>query len=59
MPAWLPYAMVESADEAVKGISANGGTVVHGPMEVPAGDRVAVAVDPQGAMFAVLAKAGG
>lgn len=59
MPSWLPYAMVESVDAAVEAIGANGGTVAHGPMEVPGGDRVAVAVDPQGAMFAVHAKASG
>lgn len=58
-PAWLYYALVDSADAAVERAKAAGGQVVHGPMEVPGGDRVAVCMDPQGAMFAVHSKAAG
>lgn len=55
---WLPYAMVKSADDSVATATARGGKVIHGPMEVPGGDRVAVMIDPQGAVFAVHSRAG-
>lgn len=51
---WLPYFGVDSAEKAVKRIGKAGGTVKRGPMEVPGGQFVAVATDPQGATFAVV-----
>jgi predicted enzyme related to lactoylglutathione lyase len=56
-PHWLPYARVESADAAAERGKEGGGVVLHGPMEVPGGDRIAILVDPQGAAFAVHSKA--
>jgi predicted enzyme related to lactoylglutathione lyase len=56
-PHWLHYAMVENADAAAERAKDNGGQVLHGPMEVPGGDRIAVLMDPQGAAFAVHSKA--
>jgi len=50
---WLPYIHVPSAHEAAKLVSATGGTVLNGPMEVPGGDYVAQFQDPQGAVIAV------
>ncbi|MBM4185807.1 MAG: VOC family protein [Gemmatimonadetes bacterium] len=50
---WLPYAKVKSADQAAADIKALGGSILVGPMEVPGGDRIAVAADPLGAVFAV------
>jgi predicted enzyme related to lactoylglutathione lyase len=50
---WLPYAMVPNADDAAATATKLGGTILHGPMEVPGGDRVAAMMDPQGAAFAV------
>jgi uncharacterized protein len=50
---WLPYIKVGSADEATTTATAAGATVIHGPIEVPGGDRITMATDPQGAMFAV------
>jgi predicted enzyme related to lactoylglutathione lyase len=35
-----------------------GGSVMNGPMEVPGGDWIAQCMDPQGAPFALHAKAG-
>jgi predicted enzyme related to lactoylglutathione lyase len=32
----------------------NGGTIVHGPSEVPGGQMIAHIVDPQGAMFGIV-----
>jgi predicted enzyme related to lactoylglutathione lyase len=50
---WLPYAKVASADQAASIAKAEGGTILQGPVEVPGGDRVAIGMDPQGAVFAV------
>jgi predicted enzyme related to lactoylglutathione lyase len=49
----LPYFGTEGIDAAITRITAGGGSIHHGPMEVPGGDFVAVATDPQGAWFAV------
>jgi predicted enzyme related to lactoylglutathione lyase len=55
---WLPYAMVSSADDAAARATTLGGTIIVPPMEVPGGDRIAVGMDPQGAVFAVHARKG-
>jgi hypothetical protein len=52
-PHWLCYLRVPSADNTAKQITRLGGTILNGPMEVPGGDRIAQARDPQGAAFAV------
>jgi hypothetical protein len=44
---------VASADRAVEVAMRDGGRVLHGPADVPGGDRIAVGSDPQGAAFAV------
>ncbi len=51
--AWMPYAMVKDAKAAAAAATANGGTIINGPMEVPGGDWIAQGVDPQGAVFSV------
>ena len=51
--AWMPYALVKDAKAAATIAAANGGKIVNGPMEVPGGDWIFQAMDPQGAMFAV------
>ena len=56
-PHWLHYVQVDNADEAAKRAEKAGGKVVNGPMDVPGGDRIAAIIDPQGAAFAVHAKA--
>jgi hypothetical protein len=53
-PAWLYYFRVSSIDAAAERVKAAGGQVMMGPMEVPSGDWVLQASDPQGAMFALL-----
>jgi hypothetical protein len=55
---WLPYAMVSSADAAAAEATKLGGTIIVPPMDVPGGDRIAVGMDPQGAVFAVHARKG-
>lgn len=51
---WLPYFGVDGIDAAIARITANGGKVMNGPMEVPGGAFIAVATDPQGAHFAIV-----
>ena len=51
-PNWLHYARVDSADAATERVTAAGGTVLNGPMDVPGG-RITQCMDPQGGMFAV------
>ncbi len=51
--AWMPYAMVKDAKAAAAAAMANGGTIINGPREVPAGDWIAQGMDPQGAVFSV------
>lgn len=50
---WLPYVHVPSAQRIAELTAAHGGRVVQGPMEVPGGDWVTQALDPQHAVFAV------
>jgi predicted enzyme related to lactoylglutathione lyase len=50
-PNWLIYFRVPDVVAAVERVKANGGRILSGPMEVPGGDRVATAADPQGAVF--------
>jgi predicted enzyme related to lactoylglutathione lyase len=54
VPAWLPYFGANGVEAAMERITAAGGKVAHGPMEVPGGAFIAVAQDPQGAWFAVV-----
>jgi predicted enzyme related to lactoylglutathione lyase len=55
MACWLYYVNVDAIDAAVERVTAGGGKVVNGPMEVPGGSWIAQCVDPQGAMFAMVA----
>lgn len=48
---WTFYFRVPYVDAAVARITAGGGRVIDGPMDVPGGQRALVAVDPQGAAF--------
>lgn len=55
-PFWLYYFNVGDIDAAAARIRAAGGRVINGPMEVPGGDWIVQAFDPQGAMFAVVGR---
>ncbi|HEX6463047.1 MAG TPA: VOC family protein [Vicinamibacterales bacterium] len=55
-PFWGIYFRVEDIDSAIDRIKANGGTIVNGPLEVPGGDKIVNAVDPQGAAFSLHAR---
>ncbi|HEV3394597.1 MAG TPA: VOC family protein [Xanthobacteraceae bacterium] len=52
-PFWLYYFNVGDIDAATKRVTAGGGQVVHGPVEVPDGRWIAQCMDPQGALFAL------
>jgi predicted enzyme related to lactoylglutathione lyase len=50
---WGLYFRVADLDAAIVRLKANGGQVLNGPMEVPGGDRIVNALDPQGAAFSL------
>lgn len=54
-PCWAYYFNVEGIDAAIDRVTAGGGQVVNGPMEVPGGAWIVQATDPQGAFFALVA----
>ncbi len=56
-PFWQIYFRVPDITSAVDRVTGNGGTILNGPMEVPGGDMVVNARDPQGAMFNLHARA--
>ncbi|WNO54463.1 VOC family protein [Stakelama saccharophila] len=53
-PGWQFYFRAPDIEEAAETVKARGGTVHHGPVEVPGGDRIIVASDPEGVMFGVV-----
>jgi predicted enzyme related to lactoylglutathione lyase len=52
-PMWAIYFRVADIDAAGGRIKAGGGQILNGPMEVPGGDRILNAMDPQGAPFSL------
>src|SRR4029450_3554426 len=55
-PPWRVYFGVPENNAATDRIKASGGKILNGPMEVPGGDWIVNAMDPQGAAFALHAK---
>src|SRR5271169_5610358 len=58
-PAWLSFFSVGDVEAAKKAALKNGGTVLFEPHSLPDRGQEAVFVDPQGAVFAVLASTSG
>ena len=56
-PYWLFYFNVAAIEAAAARVKAKGGRVINGPHEVPGGNWIIQCVDPQGAMFALVAPA--
>jgi predicted enzyme related to lactoylglutathione lyase len=56
MPAsmWSYYIGVDDIDRAAKAVTGGGGTVIHGPVEIPGGEYSLNAIDPQGAVFGLV-----
>jgi len=53
-PFWLYYFNVEDIDDAAKRVIDGGGKIVRGAHQVPGGNWIVHATDPQGATFAML-----
>jgi len=51
---WTFYIQVDSVKAAIDRITAGGGTVIMGPMQVPGGSWIIQGKDPQGALFALV-----
>lgn len=58
-PGWLPYITIKDAQATARVITAIGGRVSHGPMQVPGGGWIVQGADPQAAIFAVYAQTSG
>lgn len=54
-PFWLYYFNVEAIDAAAARVSQGGGKLLIEPQEVPGGSWIVQCLDPQGAMFAMVA----
>ena len=54
MPMWLYYFNVDGIDAAVERITKAGGKVTMGPHQVPGGQWIVSASDPQGGNFNLL-----
>jgi uncharacterized protein len=54
-PYWLFYFNVAAVEEAAGRVKEKGGRVINGPHQVPGGSWIIQCVDPQGAMFALVA----
>ena len=52
-PNWQIYFLVPDITSAIERIKAGGGSILNGPMEVPGGDWIVNAMDPQGAAFSL------
>jgi len=57
-PFWNYYFTVDRIDAAAARVTAGGGQVINGPMEVPGGDWILQGLDPQGAMFSLVGPKG-
>jgi predicted enzyme related to lactoylglutathione lyase len=55
-PFWLYYFNVGDIDAAIRRVTAGGGTLLNGPIEVPSKRWIARCADPQGAVFALAGK---
>jgi len=56
-PGWLYYARVPDVDAAAEKVTALGGSILNGPMEVPGGDKIVQCMDCHGVAFALHASA--
>ena len=55
---WLYYARIGGVDAAAERVTMSGGKVCRAPVEVPGGDWIVQANDPQGAPFALVGPRG-
>lgn len=55
VPFWLYYFTVDAIDAASTRVKESGGQIINGPIQVPGGSWIVNCVDPQGAVFAMVA----
>lgn len=55
---WLFYFHVAGIGAAIDRVKQNGGSVIHGPSEVPGGQQIAHCLDTQGAIFGIVGPGG-
>ena len=55
VPFWLFYFATDAIDAAAARVTAQGGQVITGPMQVPTGSWIIHCLDPQSALFALIA----
>ena len=53
-PSWMYYVTTDDLDATLARAQTLGARVLHGPMEVPGGQRIVQLMDPQGAAFALV-----
>ena len=56
VPSWVYYFNVDGIDKAVARIAKAGGKIAMGPHQVPGGQWIVTAQDPQGAFFSLLSE---
>lgn len=54
-PYWCYYFNVDAIEAAAARVTRHGGKILNGPMQVPGGGWIVQCVDPQGALFALVA----
>ena len=52
--AWTYYIGVDDIDRAATAVTAGGGHILHGPVEIPGGEYSLSGIDPQGASFGLV-----
>ena len=58
VPFWLYYFNIDNVQAAAQRVTACGGQILDGPLDVPGGSWIVQCADPQGAMFALEGKRG-
>jgi predicted enzyme related to lactoylglutathione lyase len=53
-PMWAYYFRVADVASSAERAKAGGGRIMHGPVDVPGGDRIVIGADPEGAGFALV-----
>jgi len=56
VPFWNYYFNVEAINAAAERVTGAGGQIINGPHQVPGGGWIVQGLDPQGAMFSLLAQ---
>lgn len=51
---WMTYVAVDDVDKAAEQATAGGGSVAHGPFDIPGVGRIAIVVDPAGAVVGMM-----